>query len=254
MKSKKIFLLLAIFFSFFPFSQKISFVPSIRVTYNSALNLGENFKKEQKFVLIGNSQDYYFGANQNYLNDTGQYESKGVDLRAISDYFQERVIMQNGIINTFLTVTENKIRYQETLKLQWVLYSDTKIINGVKCQMAATNKFGRRWIAYFSKEYSQSLGPYKFNGLPGLIFELYDTRDDYHFTASKVEKFDDEFSFNIGAFKKYDKQDYLKASFNLRFTSASLPVLQGEMRKEFDDMMKRKQKRFNNPLELKPFE
>lgn len=106
----------------------------------------------------------------------------------------------------------------------------------------------------FLKNIPQPLGPYKFNGLPGLIFELYDIRDDYHFTASKVEKFDDEFSFNIGAFKKYNKQDYLKASFNLRFTSASLPVLQGEMRKEFDDIMKRKQKKYNNPLELKSFE
>lgn len=149
-----------IFFSTFltilSFGQKITFEPTIRVTYDSKLQLGEKYQHNQKFVLVGNSQDYYFGANQNYLNDTGQYESKGVDLRAISDYFQERVIVENGIINTFLTVTENKIRYQETLKLQWVLYSDTKIINGIKCQMAATNKFGRRWIAYFSKEYSSA--------------------------------------------------------------------------------------------------
>ncbi|WP_346986474.1 GLPGLI family protein [Chryseobacterium sp. POE27] len=250
----KIFLLLITLLSIPFFAQKISFTPSIRVIYDSSLKLGDNFKKEQKFALIGNSQDYYFGAYQNYLNDTGQYESKGIDLRAISDYFQERVIKKGGVTNTFLTVTESKIRYQENVVLKWVLYGDTKVINGVKCQMAATNKFGRRWIAYFSKEYPQSLGPYKFNGLPGLIFELYDTKDDYHFTATKIEKFNDEFNFNLESFKNYTKENYLKASFNLQFTSASLPVLQGEMRKEFDEVMKKKQRRYNNPLELKPFE
>lgn len=251
---KRLTLILFILLNVHTFGQKVSFIPSIRVSYDASLNLGENFKKDQKFVLVGNSQDYYFAGYQNYLNDTGQYESKGVDLRAISDYFQERVIESKGITNTMLTVTESKIRYQETTKIKWVLYSETKVINGVKCQMAATNKYGRRWIAYFSKEYSQDLGPYKFNGLPGLIFELYDTKNDYHFTLTKVEKFKDEFEFNLDAFKNYPKDKYLKASFNLRFTSASLPVLQGDMRKEFDELMKKKQKRFNNPLELKPFE
>lgn len=251
---KKSFLLLAVLLNIFSIAQKISFIPTIRVNYDSKLNLGENFTKEQKFVLLGNSQSYYFGAAQNYLNDTGQYEAKGIDLASISDYFKERVIEKDGITYTFLTVNSNKILYQENIKIKWVLYSDTKIINGVKCQMAATNKYGRRWIAYFSKDYPQALGPYKFNGLPGLIFELYDIRDDYHFTVSKVEKFNNDFSFNLGAFKNYSKKDYLKASFNLQFTSAALPVLQGEMRKEYDDMMRRKQKRYNNPIELKPLE
>ncbi|KMQ69352.1 hypothetical protein ACM39_04510 [Chryseobacterium sp. FH2] len=236
------------------FGQKISFIPSIRAYYDSTLNLGEKFKKDQKFVLIGNSQDYYFAANQNYLNDSGQYEMQGVDVGAISDYFKERIIEKDGITNTFLTVTSSKIRYQEKIDLKWVLYGDIKIINGVRCQMATTNKFGRRWVAYFSKEYPQSLGPYKFTGLPGLIFELYDTRGDYHFTITKVEKFKEEFDFNLNAFKNYPKNKYLQASFNVQFTSAAIPSLQGEMRKQFDDMMKRKQKRYNNPLELKPFE
>ncbi|NPA09708.1 MAG: GLPGLI family protein, partial [Chlorobi bacterium] len=63
-----------IFFSTFltilSFGQKINFKPTIRVTYDSKLQLGEKYQHNQKFVLVGNSQDYYFGAAQNYLNDT----------------------------------------------------------------------------------------------------------------------------------------------------------------------------------------
>ncbi|WP_308006014.1 GLPGLI family protein, partial [uncultured Chryseobacterium sp.] len=150
--------------------------------------------------------------------------------------------------------TENKIRYQEALKLQWVLYSDTKVINGVKCQMAATNKFGRRWIAYFSKEYSQSLGPYKFTGLPGLVFELYDIRDDYHFTATKVEKNSKEFTFNLSAYKLMSKKNYLQAKYNMEFTLMGFPQMDEQMRKESQAMFDKKKVMYNNPLELKPFE
>ncbi|MCF2220850.1 GLPGLI family protein [Chryseobacterium sp. PS-8] len=252
---KKIYIYFAFLLSILSFGQKINFEPTIRVTYDSKLQLGEKYQHNQKFVLVGNSQDYYFGAAQNYLNDTGQYEIKGIDTRAISDYFQERLIRSNNKTSVFITIIDSKVRYEEKGGIKWVLYSDTKIINGIKCQMAATNKFGRRWIAYFSKDYPQSLGPYKFNGLPGLIFELYDTRDDYHFTLTKVEKYTDEFDFNLNEYKNYPKDKYLKAKYNMEFTLAGYPADMGEeLRRELQNAYDRKKKMYDNPLELKPFE
>lgn len=250
---KKIFLFLVLG-CVYSFGQKINFEPTIRVFYDSTLQLGEKYRHDQKFVLIGNSQDYYFAAAQNYLNDTKQYESKGVDTRTISDYFQERVIRSNNKTTVFTIAIDAKIRYEENTNLKWVLYGETKIINGVKCQMAATNKYGRRWIAYFSKEYPQSLGPYKFTGLPGLIFELYDTRGDYHFTLVKVEKFDDNFEFNINEYKNFSKDKYLKAKYNMEFTIAGFSGAEEELRRELQNAFERKKKMHNNPLELKPFE
>jgi len=244
-------LLISLLFS----SQKINFKPTIKVSYDATLQLGEKYHHEQKFILIGNSRDYYFAAGQNYLNDTGQYEVKGIDTKSISDYFQERLIRSNNKTTVFVTIIDSKVRYEEAVGIKWVLYSDTKIINGVKCQMAATNKYGRRWIAYFSKDYPQSLGPYKFNGLPGLIFELYDTRDDYHFTLEKAEKIADEFDFNLNEYKNYPKDKYLKAKYNLEFTLAGYPADMGqELRKELQNAYDKKKKMYNNPLESNPFE
>jgi GLPGLI family protein len=251
----KIFLIFAVFIFTISFSQKVNFESTIKVTYDATLQLGEKYHHNQGFVLVGNSQNYYFGANQNYLNDTGQYKSTTtIDTRAISDYFQERVIKTDNKTTVFIVTMGSKIRYEETEPLQWVLYSDTKIINGVKCQMAATNKFGRRWIAYFSKEYPQSLGPYKFTGLPGLIFELYDTRNDYHFTLAKIEKDSDEFSFNLSAYKLMNKKNYLQAKYNMEFTLLGFPQMDEQMRKESQALFDKKKIMYNNPLELKPFE
>lgn len=249
----RLFFLLIFFFGLV-FSQKIDFQPSIKVVYDSKLQLGEKYQHDQRFVLVGNSQDYYFGAAQNYLNDTGQYESKGIDTSRLSDYFQERVIRFKGNLTIYTMAIDSKIRYEESVPLKWVLYSDTKIINGIKCQMAATNKYGRRWIAYFSKDYPQSLGPYKFTGLPGLIIELFDTRDDYHFTASSIEKDSENFKFNLSSYKLMSKKNYLQTKYNLEFTLLGFPQMDEVMRKESQTLFDRKKKMYNNPLELKPYE
>lgn len=254
---KKKFILFLVFFSLHIFAQKINFNPTIRVNYDASLKFGEKYQQDQKFILIGNSQDYYFAAAQNYLNDTGQYKAKaGIDLQTVSDYFKERLVKKDGNVNIFFKYGDDKIRYEEKVNLKWVLYKETKVINGIKCQMAAINKYGRRWIAYFSKEYPQSLGPYKFTGLPGLIFELYDTRNDYHFTLTKVEKFTDEFTFNLSGYKNFDKTKYLKAKYNLENTFAAFPGLEisAEESKYYQSLLDKRKKMYNNPLELKPFE
>ncbi len=230
--------IIAIFIFIKGFSQEINFNPTIRVSYDASLQLGEKYRHNQNFVLVGNSQDYYFAAAQNYLNDTGQYKPKAaIDTQTVSDYFQERLIKKGDNTNVFFRYGDDKIRYEEKITLKWVLYGETKMINGIKCQMAAVNKYGRRWIAYFSKDYAEPLGPYKFRGLPGLIFELYDIRDDYHFTVTNVEKFRDDFSLNLSAYKKYSKDKYLKAKYNLENTLAAFPGLEIsiEERKYYDE-------------------
>ncbi|MDQ0592205.1 GLPGLI family protein [Chryseobacterium ginsenosidimutans] len=255
---KKYFCFLLFYISFYGFAQKVDLKTTLKVTYNVSLQLGEKFRRDQQFVLIGNSQDYYFSGYHNYLSDTNQQvnsvKKSGISL-SIADYLKERIVRKNGVTNVFGKYIDDKLKYEEDLDIKWVLYSETKIINGIKCQMAATNKFGRRWIAYFSKDYPQPLGPYKFTGLPGLIFELYDTRDDYHFIAIKVEKESNEYEFNLNGYKKLSKKDFLKATYNLQFTLAAYPPIDDEsFRKETQNMLDKLKKMHNNPLELKPFE
>lgn len=87
------------------------------------------------------------------------------------------------------------------------------------------------------------------------MFELYDTRDDYHFTLANIESFSKEFRFNLNEYKNYSKDKYLKAKYNMEFTLAGYPADMGEeLRKELQNAYDRKKIMYNNPLELKPFE
>jgi len=60
--------------------------------------------------------------------------------------------------------------------MDWKIEDDTIIISGVTCQKATTIFGGRNWIAWFATSIGISDGPYKFCGLPGLIFSIYDEK------------------------------------------------------------------------------
>ncbi|WP_449399526.1 GLPGLI family protein [Chryseobacterium wanjuense] len=59
---------------------------------------------------------------------------------------------------------------------------------GFKCQKAETTKYGRTWTAWFTTDILFQYVNHKLNGLPGLITELYDSKDDYHYTIYSFRK------------------------------------------------------------------
>lgn len=232
--------------------QILSFQPSILVNYSSTLRLGENFVKNQDFVLLGNTTDYYFAGEHNYLLDLKDQNDISNVYLGSNDYFLERIIKKGSDFSVLYRFADTKIRYTENVKLNWKLYPETKIILGIKCQLAITYAYGRRWIAYFSKDYPNHIGPYKFSGLPGLILDLQDDAGDYKFVATKIEKNNKRFAYNASGYRKFSKKDYLKAKYNIDYEGAAYPPMSAGMKKEYDEMSAANKIRFNNPIELKP--
>ena len=72
--------------------------------------------------------------------------------------------------------------------LKWELAEGDTIIAGYNCKKALTSLWGRDYIAWYAPEVDLPYGPYKFNGLPGLVFMVVDTRDNHKFTLSGLEK------------------------------------------------------------------
>lgn len=75
----------------------------------------------------------------------------------------------------------------KTPEFKWKLHKDNKIILDYKTKKASVEFSGRKWIAWYAPDIPISLGPYSFGNLPGLILEMYDTDDHYHFTASGID-------------------------------------------------------------------
>lgn len=79
---------------------------------------------------------------------------------------------------------------------KWEITSEEKLINNLKCKKAVGSLRGRPFDAWFTSEIPISIGPWKFNGLPGLIVEAYSQDKRYSFVLRNI-KFNQEFNIEI---------------------------------------------------------
>ena len=78
--------------------------------------------------------------------------------------------------------------YEEDMNLfEWKLTSDMKEILGMSCVKATCNFRGRNWISWFTMDIPLQDGPWKFNGLPGLILKVEDDKGEYVFDCVRIK-------------------------------------------------------------------
>lgn len=88
--------------------------------------------------------------------------------------------------NDFINV--NFFYEEDYIPQQWIIGDSTKQILGYSCKKAECNFRGRHWIAWFAADIPIKDGPWKLNGLPGLILEAYDSKKDYFYTATYIDQ------------------------------------------------------------------
>lgn len=100
----------------------------------------------------------------------------------------------------------------------WTLQLDEKEIGNLKVKKATTFYRGRNYTAWYCLEYPIKFGPWKFQGLPGLIVEIYDESNRYHWLLKSLKK---EYTYNTTEFiineenlKRIGIQEYVKLRYN----------------------------------------
>ncbi|MEX8548271.1 MAG: GLPGLI family protein [Mucilaginibacter sp.] len=84
---------------------------------------------------------------------------------------EKKIIRQEKIINIYLM--------DETLPaMNWTILTDTISFGTLHCQKAKTTFKGRNYEAWFCPTLPFRSGPWKLNGLPGLIVEANDTKKE----------------------------------------------------------------------------
>lgn len=136
---------------------------------------------------LKNSNDKAAGYNpetNTVMANTGEYDA------AFSRFNTYINLSDSLILNRRINLFGEKGEYylvKDRLGLfNWELTEETKVVNQFPCQMATCRFRGRNFIAWFTTKIPISLGPWKFNGLPGLILEVYDDKNEYHFTAQAI--------------------------------------------------------------------
>lgn len=95
--------------------------------------------------------------------------------------------MDEIISRTTGTGNQTVLVREKIYEIPWQVGDETKTIGTFLCRKARGYFRGRRYTAWFSVEIPVKNGPWKFNGLPGLILEIYDDKGEVYFGARSVK-------------------------------------------------------------------
>lgn len=181
---KKILLTLTILSSLFSFSQSKGIA---YYGYIEALDMGSSKGLDYNaFILFTKEQSYYVTAKDSLESPDKINEKKSFiseDGSQTSSYGGMKVSNQGDQVvynikkNTMWSnILHGKQLYVKeiTPKINWKITNESKKIGNLVCKKATTNFRGRDYIAWFTPQITVPFGPWKLNGLPGLIVEAYD--------------------------------------------------------------------------------
>jgi GLPGLI family protein len=156
-------------------------------TENMALFLGKNssvyksydkqlqdalFKKQVQEAMA-NSPDGHIQIHRNKMGTPVQYfqfpDEQKLDRK------------ESLVINSYLIEDAMPV-------IDWKISSDTASFGGLHCQKATAHFKGRDYTAWFCPDMPYHTGPWKLNGLPGVILDAYDAKKEVVFKFDGIEK------------------------------------------------------------------
>ena len=148
---------------------------------------------------IGKKLSRFYSISNDEMIKTLEKQAKqnnSIDMSAINTprnrRGKRRVIYKNYLDNNILNIENlgmQVYKFEEANpNFNWNILTDTIQILNQSCQKATCSFRGREYEAWFSSKISISEGPWKFNGLPGLILKIRDLKNDYAFEAISIEK------------------------------------------------------------------
>ena len=180
----KIFLILFFFNFFFCYSQDGIIYYENTDAIGTGGGEGEIYNA---FTVFSKNKSYYVVAKDSLENAISiakakfHYQNKDGSNNKISNGLVltqqgEQVVCDYSKKILLSNINDGKHIYvKETLpKFTWKITKQKKKIASFNCVLGTTTFRGRKYYAWYTSEIAVYSGPWKFNGLPGMILEVYD--------------------------------------------------------------------------------
>lgn len=169
---------------------QFKFLKDIKLSQNPreglcVLQIGENYSKfsDVKILKIDSLFEKFSHLDNNGAKEMNQllmYKPLW-EMESLKSSADKKIIYQKRY--------KTKYQYEEQQpEFTWQLHNDSKKILNYNCKKATAKYRGREYIAWYASEIPVNNGPYVFEGLPGLILEIEDSNNKYHFTAVGIDK------------------------------------------------------------------
>jgi GLPGLI family protein len=111
-----------------------------------------------------------------------------INLGMLTDIKNNRIIDHKFFPIDFAAIKFDTLFVKDTAQIiSWELLNETKNISSFNCQKARGNFRGRTYSVWFTNDIPVSMGPWKLNGLPGLILEATDSLNQFQYFAEKID-------------------------------------------------------------------
>ena len=189
-------------------------------------SLAKEFTKENMILDINPDEvkfyPYFFAENDS-LNKLKNNNNSSWD-----DVLPVLKRNRNSNKNTSYVLLNDLFSIQTEDPINWKLSTDTKKVGNYNLQKATTSFGGRNWVAWFNTDINLNEGPYKFRGLPGLIFEIADVQNSFNFNLVK--------SYQLKS--TYDTSEFLESFAGQK----AIPITE-------KILLKKQLELFNDPLQ-----
>lgn len=161
----------------------------------------DKFLQDEVVTYLGKAGSFYTSYSANRMQEEVKRQLDAPDFDGkLTFKTKTTAIPESYLFNTAkrtlreVSKVGRDFYYVETAypTLDWTILEDTKTIGGYTCQKAKTTYKGRTYEVWFTTELPFSYGPWKLQGLPGLILAATDIKNEVTFEYAGFDKVEPE--------------------------------------------------------------
>ena len=172
----------------------ISLSQSYVIEYDVSLNV---LKRSGHLIVNTSEESFYYETMIEEKNETKEkdgtlsktfFVGKSKNRKRYQLYKNQK----DTLYNIDYLDDEKIINYEKYPKMDWHIEPETKKIDEYVCNKATTLFRGRTYTAWYCIDIPIKFGPWKFNRLPGVIFQIYDETGSFSWSISKIKQVNTE--------------------------------------------------------------